>query len=112
MDQAHFAKTGLLALIEIFFDDAGYFLGLKRMKIEMIFEGNDNGLVEWRFGLAHFAHSRRLVAGRAWIYGALALPENTAAKITTAAMPVGKDGMNANKVAAAKSSHSTKLVRT
>ena len=53
VDQTHFAKTGLAALLKIFLDDAGYFLWLKWMEIEVILDGNDNGIDEWRFRLAH-----------------------------------------------------------
>lgn len=48
MDQAHLAQADLAALFEIFLDDAGDFLRLKWVKIEMVFDGNDNWFDEWR----------------------------------------------------------------
>lgn len=55
MNETDFGQSGLPALFEIFFDDARNLLGLERMEIEMIFDGNDNGLHEWRFTIAHLA---------------------------------------------------------
>ena len=43
VDQAHFVNAGLSALFKIFLNDAGNFLGLKRMQVEMVLDGNDKG---------------------------------------------------------------------
>jgi hypothetical protein len=48
VDQAHFAEAGLFTLLKMLFDDAGNIFRVKRMEIEVILDGNDNWIDEWR----------------------------------------------------------------
>jgi len=52
MDQTHFVKSGFFALKKILFDDADNLFGLKRMKIEVILDGNYDRTGIWRVILA------------------------------------------------------------
>ncbi len=52
MDDAHFRKSRLDALLQILFYDARYVFGLKSVKIDGIFERNRHGFAEWRVLLA------------------------------------------------------------
>ena len=112
VDQTHFAEAGVFALIEKLFDDAGNFLGLKGMKIEMILDGNNDRIGKWWLGIDHLS----ALAASSLAFNCLATrfrcERKTAAKIAIAAMPVAKLGMNASTVAAAKSSHSIKFIFT
>lgn len=57
VDQAHFVNAGLSTLFKIFLDDAGYFLGLKRMQVEMVLDGNNNRDVRMGLGFCHVLRS-------------------------------------------------------
>lgn len=48
VDQAHFAITSPLALLEIFFDDARNVFGLKGMEIKGVGQRNGHGFAEGR----------------------------------------------------------------
>ena len=57
VDQAHFAITSLLALLEIFFDDARNVFGLKGMEIKGVGQRNGHGFAERRSRIASRAIS-------------------------------------------------------
>ena len=54
VNQPHFGQAGLFTLFEILLHDAGNIAGLKRVKIEMIFDGHDHRIDKRNFPLAHF----------------------------------------------------------
>ena len=57
VDQAHFTITSLLALLEIFFDDARNVFGLKGMEIKGVGQRNGHGFAEGRSRIASRAIS-------------------------------------------------------
>ena len=57
VDQAHFTITSLLALLEIFFDDARNVFGLKGMEIKSVGQRNGYGFAKGRSRIASRAIS-------------------------------------------------------